>query len=106
MILLALSLLPHVMAVNPNMQKEWNQLRCPEHIHQFTPTSLAFMLAKIGLVMKSFSHAYENTPYAKWDSDKTKFLENFKTVGKNENGHLQPIHAFPGNMFSAYFELA
>ena len=86
-------------------KQEWNQLRSPEHIHQFTPTSLAYLLGKIGLVMRSFSHAYDGTPYANWGSDKSKFLENFKTVHKNENGPLRPIHAFPGNMFSAYFEM-
>lgn len=81
----------------------WNQVKCPEHIHQFTSTSLSFLLAKAGLVLKCLAHPYVETPYANWEKDKLSYLTNVKNIG-DPKSLSETSHAFPGNMLTAYFE--
>jgi 2-polyprenyl-3-methyl-5-hydroxy-6-metoxy-1,4-benzoquinol methylase len=81
----------------------WSQVKCPEHIHQFTSTSLTFLLAKAGLVLKCLAHPYVETPYANWEKDSRSFLSNVTKEDAHE--YLsETSHAFPGNMMTAYFE--
>lgn len=83
-------------------KNQWNQLFCPEHIHQFTPASLSILLARCGLAMRGLHHPYLSTPYADWQKDSRLFLNAFK-----KSSDLQPQkiskHAFCGNMMSAIF---
>lgn len=81
----------------------WNQVKCPEHIHQFTSTSLAFLLAKAGLALKYLAHPYVETPYANWEKDSTSYLANVRNIG-DQKSLSETNHAFPGNMLTAYFE--
>ena len=81
----------------------WNQVKCPEHIHQFTSTSLSFLLAKAGLVLKCLFHPYDETPYANWVKDSVSYLKNVKNIG-DQKSLSETSHAFPGNMMTAYFE--
>ena len=37
-------------------REQWNQIACPEHIHQFTPASLSYLLARAGLVLRALHH--------------------------------------------------
>jgi 2-polyprenyl-3-methyl-5-hydroxy-6-metoxy-1,4-benzoquinol methylase len=83
---------------------QWNQVICPEHIHQFSATSLAVLLARSGLVLRSLNHPYIDTPYARWDEDKSQFLSNFNTIASSSTSGLQTSHAFAGNMISALYE--
>lgn len=81
-------------------KKDWNQIKCPEHIHQFTLTSLSYLLAKAGLVLKHAEYPYYETPYADWHNDKINFLKNIRNQQSLQNGAI----AFPGNMITAFFE--
>jgi len=90
---------PDFSSVGATIQKEnWSQISCPEHIHNFTPTSLSILLAKYGVVLKHISHQYINTPYANWKNDKISFLESCNK--KNTDKRF----AFPGNMMTLVFE--
>ncbi len=81
----------------------WNQVMCPQHIHQFSNTSLSIMLARARLVLYDIKHEYQNTPYAKWNKDKKLFLKNIKFKGKRKF-FFNTKHAFPGTMMSALFQ--
>lgn len=83
---------------------KWNQVVCPEHIHQFSSTSLSILLARAGLVLRSLNHPYIGTPYAEWNKDKFCFADNFLMLHKDPNADIAPIHAFAGNMISALYE--
>ena len=61
-------------------KSKWNQVICPEHIHQFSSSSLSILLARAGLVLQSLNHSYIDTPYAEWDKDKAHFLNNFMKI--------------------------
>lgn len=81
----------------------WNQLMCPEHIHQFTPASLSLLLAGAGLALRALHHPYLDTPYARWEEDSRRFLAaaaDPQTLVTRE----QARHAFCGNMLSALFQ--
>ena len=83
--------------------KFWNQVICPQHIHQFSNTSLSIMMARANLVLYDIKHEYQNTPYANWNNDKKLFLKNINL--KNERKKLSNTkHAFPGTMMSALFQ--
>ncbi|PKO41833.1 MAG: hypothetical protein CVU30_12900 [Betaproteobacteria bacterium HGW-Betaproteobacteria-3] len=84
-------------------KEQWNQIACPEHIHQFSTASLALLLARAGLVLRALHHPYMETPYARWEQDRQQFLDNFRQVTNRQVGPL-PAHAFPGNMVSALFQ--
>lgn len=87
-------------------KSHWNQVSCPEHIHQFSTASLSLLLAKAGLALHSLSHAYLNTPYANWEKDKARFTDNFRRLEKEPGGEIKPKHPFAGNMISALYEKA
>jgi len=89
-------------------KSNWAQIVSPEHIHQFSAASLAYLLAKAGLVLKHLEHPYLETPYSDWDQDKVTFYNNFNYLS-SENKYLNKEilnfkHPFPGNMMSAYFQ--
>ncbi len=84
-------------------QNYWNQTICPQHIHQFSTSSLSLMLAKSGLVMLDMQHRYYETPYASWKLDKNIFLKNFELIKKGQKPK-NTSHAFPGTMISALFQ--
>jgi len=79
-------------------KKRWNQLVLPLHYHQFTLTSLTILFAKHGLSLKAVHYPYLETPYASFQKDSKKFINNIKGKQKSTN------HAYPGNMMSAIFE--
>jgi 2-polyprenyl-3-methyl-5-hydroxy-6-metoxy-1,4-benzoquinol methylase len=84
-------------------KEKWNQILCPAHIHQFTISSLALLMARAGLVLRHLSHPYSETPYALWEKDSKAFLSN----SAEKHDHCFPSgtqHAFPGNMMTAFFE--
>jgi len=83
---------------------KWNQVVCPEHIHQFSSASLSILLGQAGLVMRSLNHQYMETPYVDLIKDKSYFLDNFMKLKQNPNADIYTKHAFPGNMISALFE--
>lgn len=85
-------------------KSKWNQVVCPEHIHQFSPTSLSILLARAGLVLRSLSHLYMDTPYADWAQDKARFADNFFKLQQDCNADLASIYAFAGNMISGLYE--
>jgi 2-polyprenyl-3-methyl-5-hydroxy-6-metoxy-1,4-benzoquinol methylase len=85
-------------------KSRWNQVVCPEHIQQFSSTSLSILLARAGLVLCSLNHPYMGTPYAEWDKDKLCFADNFLVLQKDPNSDIAPKHAFTGNMISALYE--
>jgi 2-polyprenyl-3-methyl-5-hydroxy-6-metoxy-1,4-benzoquinol methylase len=96
---------PDVSSVCATLYKsKWNQVVCPEHIHQFSPTSLSFLLARAGLVLRSLNHPYMGTPYADWTQDKARFADNFLKLQQDSNADIVPMHAFVGNMMSALYE--
>lgn len=79
--------------------ESWNQISCPEHIHQFTSASLCLLLARAGLVLRSLHHPYLGTPYANWEKDSRCFLD--AAAG---NASINGRHASCGNMMSAIFK--
>ena len=85
-------------------KSKWNQVVCPEHIHQFSSTSLSILLARAGLVLRSLNHPYMGTPYADWMKDKARFADNFQKLQQDSNADIAPIHAFAGNMISSLYE--
>ena len=85
-------------------KSKWNQVVCPEHIHQFSSTSLSILLARAGLVLRSLNHPYVGTPYADWEKDKLCFSNNFLMLQHDSNADIAPIHAFAGNMISGFYE--
>ena len=85
-------------------KSKWSQVVCPEHIHQFSSTSLSILLARAGLVLRSLNHPYVETPYADWEKDKLCFSDNFLMLQHDSNADIAPIHAFAGNMISAFYE--
>ncbi len=85
-------------------KSQWNQLVCPEHIHQFSSTSLSLLLAQAGLILRSLFHPYMDTPYAHWKQDKQLFADNFRLMKQGDDMTIQSKHAFPGNMISAIYE--
>ncbi|MBI2770092.1 MAG: class I SAM-dependent methyltransferase [Burkholderiales bacterium] len=85
-------------------KSRWNQVTCPEHIHQFSTASLALLLARAGLVLRSLNHPYMDTPYARWEQDREQFMANFRRLRGDPAALIEPAHAFPGNMISALFE--
>ena len=96
---------PDSSSVSATLYKsQWNQVVCPEHIHQFSATSLSLLLARAGLVLRSLSHPYMDTPYANWAKDKQQFADNFRALQKDTGAAIQPTHAFPGNMITALYE--
>ena len=38
----------------------WNQAKCPEHIHQFTSTSLTYLLFRAGLFLKHLDYQWND----------------------------------------------
>jgi 2-polyprenyl-3-methyl-5-hydroxy-6-metoxy-1,4-benzoquinol methylase len=95
---------PDISSVCATLYKsQWNQVVCPEHIHQFSSTSLSLLLARAGLVLRSLNHPYMDTPYANWERDKAQFVDNFRKLQQGA-GAIAPTHAFPGNMISALYE--
>jgi SAM-dependent methyltransferase len=102
---LYLTATPDFSSVCSTMYKEkWNQVVCPEHIHQFTSTSLSILLARAGLALQSLNHPYIGTPYANWQMDKLHFMENFMKTGNDIEDQAGYKHAFPGNMMSVLYE--
>jgi 2-polyprenyl-3-methyl-5-hydroxy-6-metoxy-1,4-benzoquinol methylase len=96
---------PDISSVCATLYKsQWNQVVCPEHIHQFSSTSLSILLAKAGLVLRSLNHPYMDTPYANWRQDKEQFAENFRHLNQCSEAAITPKHAFAGNMISALYE--
>jgi SAM-dependent methyltransferase len=95
---------PDISSVCATLYKsQWNQVACPEHIHQFSSTSLSLLLARAGLMLRSLNHPYLDTPYSKWKLDKAHFADNFRKM-KNGVGAIIQNHAFSGNMISALYE--
>jgi SAM-dependent methyltransferase len=96
---------PDISSVCATLYKgKWSQVVCPEHIHQFSSTSLSILLARAGLVLRSLNHPYIETPYADWEKDKLCFSNNFLMLSHDSNADIAPIHAFAGNMISALYE--
>lgn len=96
---------PDISSVCSTLYKsKWNQVVCPEHIHQFSSTSLSILLTRAGLVLRSLNHPYMGTPYADWSNDKARFADNLQKLQQDANADIAPIHAFAGNMISALFE--
>jgi SAM-dependent methyltransferase len=88
-------------------KSHWGQIVAPEHIHQFTPPSLAILLSAAGLVMKALYHPYLGTPYENWESDSKLYLNNDGQKNLNEFSlkDFDPFrHPFPGNMMSVVFQ--
>jgi 2-polyprenyl-3-methyl-5-hydroxy-6-metoxy-1,4-benzoquinol methylase len=85
-------------------KQHWSQIVCPEHIHQFTSTSLQILLQRANFACKAIHYPYLETPYANWESDSNNF---FKYFSKTTNSLLQSPttrHPFPGNMLSVLFQ--
>jgi 2-polyprenyl-3-methyl-5-hydroxy-6-metoxy-1,4-benzoquinol methylase len=88
-------------------KSKWGQIVAPEHIHQFTPASLAILLSASGLVMKALYHPYLGTPYENWESDSKLYLDNDGQQNPNEFilKNFDPFrHPFAGNMMSVIFQ--
>lgn len=100
-----ISATPDISSVCATLYKsKWNQVVCPEHIHQFSSTSLSILLAHAGLVLRSLNHPYMGTPYADWEKDKLCFSNNFLMLQNDPNAEIAPLHAFAGNMISSFYE--
>ena len=81
----------------------WNQMKCPEHIHHFTFSSLSILLSRVGLVPKHMNHNYINTPYSNWKQDKITYIKNISRLNKKiKVTHTE--HAFLGNMIQVIYE--
>lgn len=83
----------------------WNQIICPEHVHQFTHASLVLLLATSGLSPVSISHPYRNSVYANPNADAQLFLRNFYLSTHRQVGSERFRHAFPGNMMTCVFQM-
>jgi len=86
-------------------REQWNQIACPEHIHQFTPASLSYLLARAGLVLRALHHPYMGTPYEQWATDSQTILRN-QRAAQNSQAPQGTRHAACGNMMSLLFEKA
>lgn len=85
-------------------KNQWSQVACPEHVHQFSSTSLSLLLARAGLIMRALYHPYMDTPYAEWIQDKQYFINNFIKIREDSSIEIDAMHAFAGNMMSVLYE--
>lgn len=102
--LLFISATPDFSSISGAILKgQWTQIKCPEHIHQFSLTSLSILLARAGVMLKKISYQYMGTPYEDWRVDSKAMYDNVRTYfGENEKQYES--RAFPGNMITAIFE--
>jgi SAM-dependent methyltransferase len=79
-------------------KKNWNQIAGLKHYHHFTQSSIAFLFAKHGFGLKMLIHPYESTPYADFNNDANKFINNV------QGSVIDTKHAYPGTMMSLLFD--